>query len=149
MNRRSSLRLMGWPMPPTSGDVLWITLPLLAPSCLRRIERPARCSDTRCTGTGCRKAPANVFLAGLRIVTEERVGRHQHSGGAEAALQAVLFLEPFLQRVQLAVLDQALDCQDFAAIGLHGEHGAGFDGFAVEEHGAGAAMTGVAPDVAA
>src|SRR5262249_25687232 len=71
------------------------------------------------------------------------------SGRAEAALQAVLCPEPFLQWVQLAVLDQALDCQDFTAIRLYGEHGAGFDGFAVEEHGAGAAMAGVAPDVAA
>ena len=38
---------------------------------------------------------------------------------------------------------------DLAAVGLHGEHGAGFHGLAVERHGAGAADGGLAADVRA
>src|SRR5204862_194882 len=70
-------------------------------------------------------------------------------GGAEAALQAVILAEGFLHRMQLAVLRQALDRQDVRALGLPGEHGAGFDRLAVDMDDAGAALRGVAPDMGA
>src|SRR5207237_8105878 len=42
-----------------------------------------------------------------------------------------------------------VDGGDRRALGLHGEDGAGLHGFAVDQHGAGAAMRGVAADVRA
>ena len=78
----------------------------------------------------------------------ERV--HHHARGAEAALQAVVLLERRLHRVQRAVgLRHALDGHDVGALGLHGDDRAALDGLAVHEHGAGAALRGVAADVRA
>ena len=49
--------------------------------------------------------------------------------------------------MQLAVGGQAFDGEDFAAVGLDGEHGAALDGLAVERHGASAADGRLAADV--
>ena len=50
---------------------------------------------------------ANVGLARIRLVLQQRVRREQHAGRAVAALQAVLIPEALLQRVQLAALPRA------------------------------------------
>ena len=52
-------------------------------------------------------------------------------------------------RVQLAGAGQALDGRHLVAVGLDGEHRAALDRLAVEEHGAGAAVGGVAAGVGA
>jgi hypothetical protein len=55
--------------------------------------------------------------------------------------------ERLLNGVQRAVVSRkALDGQDVAAVGLHGEHRAGLDAETVEVHGARAAVAGVAAD---
>src|SRR5215469_7629409 len=75
---------------------------------------------------------------------------HDHAGRAEAALQAVHHAKAFLQRRQRAVgIGHAFDGGDLAAIGLHGEHGAGFHRHAVDIDGAGTAMGGLAADMGA
>ena len=95
------------------------------------------------------EAEANRFLVGVGLVLQQANGRHDHAGGAVAALQAVLLPEAFLDRVQLAVLLEPFDRDDVGALGLEGEDRAGLDGAAVHEHGAGAALSGVAADVGA
>ena len=65
---------------------------------------------------------SNLVLGRVGIALEERVSRHQHAGGAEAALQSVFLKEPFLNCVQLAVLFQTLDRQYLASVGLNGEY---------------------------
>ena len=78
----------------------------------------------------------------------ERV--HHHARGAEAALQAVVLLERLLHRVQRAVgLGHALDGHQVGAFCLHCNNRAALDRAAVHEHGAGAALGGVAADVGA
>jgi hypothetical protein len=57
----------------------------------------------------------------------------------------VALLERRLDLVPLAV-GQALDRGDLGAVGLDGEHAARLHGLAVELHGAGTAVAGVAPD---
>ena len=57
--------------------------------------------------------------------------------------------EAFLQRMQVAVRGEALDGGDRGAVGLDREDRAGFRASAVDQDGAGAALTGVAPDVRA
>src|ERR1700694_5297543 len=44
---------------------------------------------------------ANLRLGGSRVSREQVAAGHDHSGGAEAALQAVLLPERVLQRVKL------------------------------------------------
>jgi hypothetical protein len=56
-------------------------------------------------------------------------------------------MEGALYRVHLTVAGQSLDRRDVVAAGLGGEHRAGLDRFAIEQHRAGAAGGGIAPDV--
>src|SRR5262249_53573719 len=85
----------------------------------------------------------------IRVALEELDGRHNHAGGAEAALQTVLFPEAILDRVELAVLREAFDGRDVRTIGLHRENSAGLDRLAVNLDGAGTALRRVAPNVRA
>src|SRR6059036_2881466 len=90
---------------------------------------------------------ADLRLRGLRVTLEHLIGRHDHPGGAEPALQPVFLPEPLLDRVQLAILRQPLDRHDVGAVHLDGEEGAGLDGLAVHEDRARAALAGVTADV--
>ena len=86
----------------------------------------------------------------VRVVAQELVDRDDHARRAEAALQAVLFPERLLDRVQLAVgLGIALDRLDVGAVGLDGQDGARLDRDAVQQNRAGAALRRVAADVGA
>jgi hypothetical protein len=72
----------------------------------------------------------------------------QHPRRAVAALQAVVLRERLLERRQLAVLGrEPLDGRDLGAVGLWREQHAALHRRAVQEHGAGAAVPGVAADV--
>ena len=90
---------------------------------------------------------ADLLLRRVRILGEQRDARHHEPGRAVAALEAVQLVERLLHRMQLAAPGEALDGRHLAPVGLHGEHGAGLDGLAVEQHGARAARRGVAADV--
>src|SRR5438093_815588 len=94
-----------------------------------------------------RETLADLALRWRRVVLQQRHGRHDHPRRAEPALQPVLFPEAFLQRMQATVGREALDRGDRRAVGLDRKDGAGLRAPAVDENGAGAALTGVAPDV--
>jgi hypothetical protein len=78
----------------------------------------------------------------LRLV--QRGGRHDHPGGAEAALEALRVQEALLHRVQAGRRRQALDGGDLPALGAEGRIDAAVHRHAVDVHGAGAAVAGVA-----
>ena len=61
----------------------------------------------------------------------------------------MLLPEPFLQRVQLAVLGETFDRRHRRAVRLDGEYGAGLGAAPVHQHRAGAALAGVATHVGA
>ena len=86
---------------------------------------------------------------GIGIALEQLLDCHDHAGRTEAALQAMLVPEGFLDRVQIAVCGESFNGEDVAAVRLDGEHGAGFDRLAVHHDGAGAANGGFAADVRA
>src|SRR6266542_5975769 len=92
---------------------------------------------------------ADLGLRRPRRALEELGGRHDHARRAEAALQAVLFPEAFLDRMQLAVLGHALDGLHLRALALDGQERTGLHRQAVDVHGAGAALAGVAAHVGA
>src|SRR5208282_3523082 len=79
-----------------------------------------------------------------RISLDERADGHDHPGGAIAALHGVAPRERLLDLRELAVLRLALDRRDGAAVGLRREDEAGVHRPAIEEHGAGAALSGAA-----
>jgi hypothetical protein len=57
--------------------------------------------------------------------------------------------ESILQGMQLTISFQALNGLNFISVGLHGKQGAGFNRRAVQQHGAGTAVTRVAAYVGA
>src|SRR5262249_2858417 len=75
--------------------------------------------------------------------------RHDHAGRAVAALQAVLFPETFLHRVQLAIGCQPFNRRDLAAISLDGQARTGFKRATVHMDGTRPTLAGIAADVGA
>src|SRR5690606_24405412 len=94
------------------------------------------------------RVPDLVFRR-VRVPLEQRDGGHHHAGRTVAALEPVLLVEALLHGVQRAVPLESLDRRDLPAVRLHGEHRAGFHRPAVQQHGARAAVRGVAADVRA
>ena len=92
---------------------------------------------------------ANIIVRGERIFAEEISRSHQHARGAEAALQRVMRVKRFLQRVQLPDAPEAFDRFDAAAIGLHRKHQTGTRAIAVYQHRAGPADPVLTTDMGA
>ena len=84
-------------------------------------------------------ARAHLLARRLRVRGQQRRRRDDLAGRAEAALERVLLDERALQRRQRALVAEALDRRDLAAIGLGGEQDAREHRAPVDEHRAGAA----------
>src|SRR5262249_40934538 len=138
MNRSSSTRWRREPIPPILiSSSAWVTTsaPILGVAHLPR--RPQdRLDDVLVAGAAAqvaRQPPADVVLRGVGTLVEQGLGGEHHARRAESALQAVLVLEPLLQRVQLAGAAEPLDRGDLVPVGLDREHGAALDRTAVEQ----------------
>ncbi len=96
------------------------------------------------------RAAADIALQRVRQVVLAMLveslggGRHHHAGGAIAALEGLGVVERLLDRMELAVLGQALDRRDLVALAAEGRHETGVERRAVDPHGAGAAVARVA-----
>src|SRR5689334_7444836 len=153
MKRLSSTRLRLAPSPPilisSSADIS--RLPGFGTGAPEFGRRPQhRLDDVLVAGAAAQVAgqrPAHVLLGRVEALVKERLGGQHHARRAEPALQPVLLPEALLQRVQLAGGGQALDGADLHSVGLYGQHRAGFDRAPVHQHGAGAAVGGVAAHV--
>ncbi len=83
---------------------------------------------------------------GVRL--EESVGRHQETGGAKSALEAMLVPEGLLDGMKLTGgTREAFYGHQFHAIGLNRKQQAGTNGFPVHEDRTGAANAVLATDV--
>src|SRR6266850_1744663 len=137
-------------MPQTSGLVLGVVM-----GSLLLLAQPLGCGldgfdDVRIARAAAEVAAdclSDVRLAGLLVARQQRAAGHHHPRRAVPALQPVLVPERFLDGVELAVLLQALHGADLRAVRLDREHRARLHRLAVEQHGAGAAVRGVAADV--
>src|ERR1700730_2554557 len=126
MNRKSSLRLTEWPMPPISGDVFCSILFLRSRHFVGRVLYCL--DDVLVSGASTQVAgysPANFQLARVRILFQKRTARQDHSGCAETALKAMLFLKTFLQWMEFAMIGHPFDGANLATIRLHRKQGAG------------------------
>src|SRR5256712_4817178 len=137
-NRSSSLRRTDWP----NTFVVWaMDSPLPGPHHLTRgrdgvdnARIPRAAADVpRYRG------PNSVFRRCVLHLEELESCEHD-PGSAESTLEAVVRLERLLNRMEPTVLGEALDRRDLPAVGLDREHRARFDGMAVQEDGARAAM---------
>src|SRR5213596_1800061 len=84
---------------------------------------------------------ADLALVRIGMLAQERHERHEDARRAEAALQPVSLAERGLKRMQRVAraVSKALHGLDLVAVRLDGEHEAGADRLAVQQHGAGAA----------
>src|SRR6267378_2694987 len=122
MNLKSSLRRTAAPIPvalmafPPSGcDWMFLGLPL-------------RADLSHCFRAG--RDRLDVEFVALAVHQIDR--RHDHAGGTEAALQAVIVAECLLHRMQRCAIGEPLDGEHVRALRLPGEHRAGFDRLAVD-----------------
>src|SRR4051812_49112393 len=88
-------------------------------------------------------------LADLVVAARVPLGQTCHaranlSGGAKAALQAVVLEERLLERVEAVAEGEALDGGHLGAVERDGERQTRQDAPALDEHGAGAALAVVA-----
>src|SRR5215212_630497 len=127
--------------------------PTLRGRCLHRLrcrlDRFDNIDIARATAKVPRDGPADLELARAWIRLEQRDAGEHHPGGTEAALEAVLIPERLLDRVKGAVLFEAFDGADLAAVDLDGEDGTGLDRQVIQDDGTGAAATSVAANVGA
>lgn len=93
-------------------------------------------------------AATEIAFEGVRQVGQlrrvERGRRHDHAGGAEAALEALRVEKAALHLVQLAGLAESLDRGDLPPGSAEGGHQAGMHRLAIEPYRASAAIAGVA-----
>ena len=93
---------------------------------------------------------ADLALAGARMLVAQIDRAHDHAGGAKAALKPMAVFEGGLHGMHGAVgFGQTLDGGDLGAAGLRCQHIAGLDRMAIHQHGAGAALGGVAAHMGA
>ena len=103
-----------------------------------------RIDDRAIAGAAADIALERMRQVGLVRLVERPRRRHHHAGGAVAALEGLRVVEGLLHGMQLAVLGEALDGGDLAALAAEGGHQAGVERLAVEPHRAGAAVAGIA-----
>src|ERR1700694_3035270 len=75
-------------------------------------------------------------LVRMRIVVEQSLGRHQKAGRADAALEARVFEELLLQRMELGAVGQSFDGLDLLALRLDTQHEARASASPVDDHAA-------------
>ena len=91
---------------------------------------------------------ADLVVAWIGVLLQERDERHQDTRRAVAALQAVRFPEGLLQRMQpVPIHSEAFDRGDAVVVRLDCEHETGACGLAVEQDRAGATYPVLAADV--
>src|SRR3989442_12020222 len=89
-------------------------------------------------------AVANLFLGRMRVLFQQRGGRHQDARNAEPALGHAVADERLLQGMQRAEPPEPFDRAHGVAARLHREKQTARDRLAVEVHRAGAAVAGAA-----
>ena len=101
--------------------------------------------DRAITGAAAEIALQRMRQVGLvRLVERGRGRRHDHAGGAVAALEGLGVVERLLHGMKLAVLGETLDGRDLAPVGAERGHETGMERLVIDPYGAGAAVTRVA-----
>jgi hypothetical protein len=90
---------------------------------------------------------ADIFIAGIRLLSQKSDEGHDHSWRAEAALKGTMLNQLPLQRMQVIWSAQAFDGLDIAPMHPPQRRQAGADRLIVDDDSAGAAFPIAAPDL--
>jgi hypothetical protein len=85
------------------------------------------------------KAVPDLSFSWIRVSFQNLLRHHNHARRTETALQCMFIPECFLDRVQIPITRQALNCENVFPVGLNGKHGTRFHGDAIEGNTARAA----------
>src|SRR5215510_1301238 len=91
------------------------------------------------------KSKTDLLFGGVGIFIQKRLGHHQHSRRAIAALSAAVLNKSFLDGMEFRADLQAFNRCNIRAVELAGKNQARVDRLAVEQNGARAAIAGTAP----
>src|SRR5262245_8002936 len=124
------------------------------PLCLRAVLRDRLDGFDHLAVTGAatqvaRESVADVRHGRVRILIQQPLGRHDHAGPAEAALERPFVLERFLNGMEAIAGRKAFDGQHVAAVHLPCQHQARVHELAVNDDRAGAAIADVASEFGA
>ena len=122
----------------------------LGPALPRRVQH--RGDDLGIAGAAAQHAPQRLLDLGPRrggIDPQQGAGRHQHPRRADPALRRAVTQESPLQVRQGVLPGQPLDGDHVAPGRARQRRQAGADRLPVEQHGAGAAVAGIAADLGA
>src|SRR5690606_5084336 len=114
--------------------------PLTAQFARRRVDGVNNAGVAGAAAEGVLERNLDVGVGGVEVLVKERLGCHDDARRAVAALYRAMIDERLLERVQLAVLREALDGGDLAAVGLKHRVDAGVDGRAIDQHRTDAAL---------
>src|SRR4030095_11199544 len=92
---------------------------------------------------------ADVRHRWIRVLIQQPLGRHDHAGAAEAALERPFLLERFLNGMEAIGVREAFDGQHVAPVHLPCEHQARVHEVAIDDDRAGAAIADVASELGA
>jgi hypothetical protein len=87
---------------------------------------------------------ANFGFAGVRVVIQQDFAGKGQAGGAVTALDGAALNEGLLDGMKLPFAGYAFDGGNGFALRRDGQHQAGIDGSAIDDDGAGAAISGAA-----
>src|SRR5690606_31863783 len=115
-----------------------------------RLDRPDDVVITRAAAEIALEILADLLLARVRVVLEQRRRAHHHPRRAVAALEAVMILERLLDHAERSVgIGHSLDRAHLRPFAVEREDRAGLHRLAIEMHRAGAALRRVAADMRA
>src|SRR5918995_5403334 len=147
-NSGSSLRRTGLP---TDLSVIAISAPPLRPRAAHLAGGVEdRLHDVVVAGAAAQVALeglAHLLFRGIGVLVQIALRGHHHARRAVPALQPVVAMKRFLDRMQLTVGRQALDRRDLAAVRLCGKKRARLHGLSIEQDRACAARGCVATDI--
>ena len=83
----------------------------------------------------------NCFFVRIRILVQQHLGSHDHARRAESALYRPGKNKGFLQQVGILRRSQSLDADNIRSFQRTYFGDTGTDGFAVDDHGTGAALS--------
>src|SRR5262245_34813728 len=124
------------------------------PLCLRAVLRDRLDGFDHLAVTGAatqvaREGVTDVRHRWVRILIQQPLGRHNHAGTAEAALERPFLLVGFLDGMEAIHSRKAFDGQHVAAVRLPCQHQARVHELAVDNDRAGAAIADVASELGA
>jgi len=91
--------------------------------------------------------PPDLLLGRIGIFFQQFHGPHQHTRGAETAVEPVILFEAFLKGMHFTRRGQPFHRGNVFSISLNGQNGAGFYRFAVQQYSTSAATGRITTDM--